>query len=198
MLLDSADLIEFEIFDTNAITPHKYRLYWTRTTTNLTYHQFCDILVSLLGGNIDPSHTRQVKNTMDIEYNELSILTIRSQHRFAITDMSYRMRMITGMFENDFSKRSCYVVYGNRRINATVDKNDFIGIEFEDGIKRIYKVPDTMTIDRTDIDQYLAFMRKMISDYSFIIFLSSNRTVLKNNNQFKITLITDNLKKLLD
>ena len=121
VLLDSTDYIEFEIFDTNAITPHTYRVYWPRATTNLTYHKFVDMLLSLLGGNVDPSFTRRVKNTMCIEPNELNVLTLRSQHRFAITDMSYRMRMITGMCANDFSKRSCYVVYGNRRINATVD-----------------------------------------------------------------------------
>ena len=30
VLLDSTDYIEFEIFDTNTITPHSYRGYWPR------------------------------------------------------------------------------------------------------------------------------------------------------------------------
>ena len=89
-------------------------------------------MVSVLGGNVDASLSNQVQNTMDIEYNELNILTIRSHFRFGIIDMSYRMRMITGMFENTFAKRSYYRFAGDRRrINATIDQNDFIEIEFE-------------------------------------------------------------------
>ena len=196
VLLDFRDYIEFEIFNINIITPNKYRLYWTRTTTNLTYHKFCDILLSLLGGNIDPANTDQVKNSMDIEYNELSILTIRSHFRFGITDMSYRMRMITGMFENSFAKRSYYRFAGDRRINATIDQNDFIEIEFENGVKRMYKVPETITFDRRDVNTYLEFIRKLIKGSGFKISLYYNCTVLENDQQFKITSISNNLKNI--
>ena len=163
VLLDSTDYIEFDIFNTSIVTPHKYRLYWTRTTFNLTYNSFCNILNSPLGGNVDPSDIKQIKNSMDIEYNELNILIIRSHYSFAITDMSYRMRMVTGMFYNSFAKRSCYMLRGDSRITATIDNNDYIEIEFENGVKR-YQVPDTITIDRTDFKKYLEFMRNLIND----------------------------------
>ena len=31
VLLDFADYVEFEIFNTSSVTPNSYRLYWTRT-----------------------------------------------------------------------------------------------------------------------------------------------------------------------
>ena len=105
VLWDFADYVEFEIFNISSVTPNKYRLYWTRTTTNLSFSKFCDIFKSLLGGYIDPSNIHQVKNTMEIEYNELNLLRIRLHHRFGITNMSYRMRMITGMFDTSFAKK---------------------------------------------------------------------------------------------
>ena len=195
VLLDSTDYIEFEIYNETNITPNKYRVYWTRSTTNLTYHKFCDIFNSLISGNPDTETHRQLKTSMDIESNELNIFTIRSLFRFAITDMTYRMRMITGFFDASFSKRPHYQITGSRRINATIDTNDFIEIDFGHD-KYTYRVTEQITIDRTDQNTYLEFMRNLIKNKDIQISLYNNYTVLQYSQEFQILSISNNLKNI--
>jgi len=207
VILDRTDFIEFVIYGLDEII-HEIRiikLFWTRRTSNIDLATFSEIMGQLFGKFIT------------FEDNPLNLLTFRSNYRFAIKDMSYRMKMIMGMFDVDFSHRKFYFARGKvrgilrngRYYPAKITKSDYIVIAIgsevdSDNIpidRRTYYSPieDEFDEDEDDYNEkFLSWLKEMIPDLGMdFYFDSKSYLIMRREEKFVIFGGTQNMQDVL-
>ena len=207
VILDRTDYIEFVIYKLDEIPSviSIIKLFWTRMTSSVDFIMFREIMGQLFG------------EFLTFEDNPLNLLTFRSNYRFAIKDMSYRMKMVMGMFDVDFSHRKFYFARGRRRgayknerySPAKITKSDFIEIGIgeldSDGRPRVvnkYYSPIEYEFDEDFDYEYkerlLNWLKEMIPDIGMdFYFDNESYLIMRREETFIIWGGTQNMQDVL-
>ena len=80
----------------------------------------------------------------NIKLTDGDLLSFYADHRIAIKNMSYRMKLVLGMIDVEFTQRTYYFVDGHLNHNIELTKDDYLEI---DGVKyyseKKYEIPMT-------------------------------------------------------
>jgi len=180
VILDHTDYIEFE-FRPWAIS-HINKVYWSRTVTNLDRDTFIDIFSRLTSGKLY------------FEPNPLNVLTLKSNEmQFAIKSMSYRMKLVLGMYNVTFNTHPYNeLLQFYQREDEILTSEDYIEI---DSIKYYFHKE---RFHSKNIQEVLDELNNMTCEFKFGL-EKNNRVVIyrKGSESFRITDASPNMIKNL-
>lgn len=148
VILDQTDYIEM-VYWVDAMSPFQIvKIYWPSITINLNYELFKDTMSNMLG------------DKYYFENDPLGLPTLMSnQYYFGIKSMSYRMKLVMGMYHVEFRERHVQRVRATKdRIGTKITKDDYIQIN---GV--VYLAPYEEVLNAAEVDGILKLMRDTVS-----------------------------------
>ena len=183
VILDNDDYIDIIIYyneKTNRIY-ESFRLHFPRTFVELSQSEFIRLLNQVIGTNIK------------LYTDNLVFPYFRSLYRFTFTDMSYRMKLVLGMYDQKFiNYRYHFVQNETFRIGGTVTPDDYIEFMFIDEKVQHNCTPSKEHIiaDRDDHKAYHKLFEDMFGDKFKVEFK-------KMENNYKLYVISNRAFKFI-
>jgi len=125
VILDEDDFIEFVLYsraesvDENQ-NPSFFVFQWDSKTSHLTPYKFAEFAKLNFG------------DKLNIKFTDSDLLSFYAKCRIAIKNMSYRMKLVLGMTDVEFTQRTYYFVYGQLDNEIELTTDDYLEI---DGVK---------------------------------------------------------------
>ena len=143
VILDQSDYIEKAYWKSPMDPVEISKIHWPSVTTNLNYELFKDTLSPLLGDNFY------------FDDDPLGLPTlISNKYYFGIKSMSYRMKIVMGLYHIEFKEREIQRIRAvNPRKMVTLTTEDYIEID-----EIHYRVPADITFKPEDIEGLVKIM----------------------------------------
>ena len=184
VILDQSDYIDIVMYlnnESNRIF-ESYRLHFPRTVVELSQGEFIRLLNQVMGTNF-------------LLYTDnFTLPHFRGAYRFALVDMSYRMKLVLGMYDQKFTNyRYHFVKNETFRTGGTVTPDDYIVFTYSEKERVQYSCKPSKThiiADRNDHKAYHELFNDILGDDFKVEFKLTG-------NDYKLFLITNQAFKLL-
>ena len=187
-ILNSEDYIHFILYkDVDCLDYYDSIIYFPRTVTGLNRYSFMSIMNEMM------RHILYFYSVSDI-----GPLDIMCDRPFAIKDMSYRMKLVTGMYNNTFNNHEYNYVfnYSDKQSGIITPKHFLFVIIGAESMTNLYELHTTKDhiLDSNDLSTYEALYKDMFSSIPDIVVEVEDkwlvdkgiRTLLKLNKPFRI------------
>ena len=191
-ILNSEDYIHFILYHDNTCTGYYDSvIYFPLTVTGLNRYNFISIMNEMM---------KFIFNFYSV--SDIGPIDIMGDRPFAIKDMSYRMKLVTGMYNNTFHNHEYYYVYNDfDKQNGIISTADYLIVIIKHNT-HILRPSKNHIIDLNDLSTFQMMYEDLFHSIpeitveledKWIVRREQVRTLLKLNVPFRISNGSNNL-----